>query len=141
MWLEKMIQHLRHHLLKKRKLSQLLSNSPEWRNPLNQQEVALVAEEGPGEVVGADVARILHLAKLLVDMTMQLWRILEETTREILGFEVARAMAGSQSGVVVLAGEEEMVEGAGEEAINKCLKRDSEAATEAGAVLTSNNLS
>lgn len=100
-----------------------------------------MGEEGLGEVVGADVARILHLAKLLVDTIMQLWRILEESTREILGFEVARAMAGSQSGVEERAGEAAMVEGAGEEAINKCLKRVSGAATEAGAVLTSNNLS
>ena len=100
-----------------------------------------MAEDAHGEVVGADVARILQLEKLLVDMTMRLWRILEETTREILGIEVARAMVGSQSGVAVLAGEAETAEGAGEEAINKCLKRVSGAATEAGAVLTSNNLS
>ena len=142
MWPGKMIQH-RHHrlLLKKKKRSQLRSNSLEWSNLLNQQEAVMVAEVALGEVAGGDVASILHLVKFLVDMTMQLWRILEETSREILGFEAVRAMAGSQSGVAVLAGEAETVEGAGEEAINKYLNRASGAATEAGAVHTSSNLS
>ena len=142
MWQAKMIQHLHHHPLRmKKKQSQLLSNSPRWSNQQNPQEVAVVAGEAPGEVVDADVARILLLAKLPLDMTMAAWRIPVETTRVILNF-VARAMAGSQSGVAVLAGEAvATVEAAGEEVSSRCLKRASGAATVAGAVDTSNNRS
>jgi mannosyltransferase OCH1-like enzyme len=143
MWQAKMIQHLHHHPLRmKKKQSQLLSNSPRWSNQQNRQEVAVeVAGEAPGEAVDADVARILLLASRPVDMTMGAWRILEETTREILDFAV-RAMAGSQSGVVAPAGEAvATAEAAGEEASSRCLKRASGAATEAGAVDISNNRS
>lgn len=139
-----MIQHPRHHPLRmKKKQSQLLSNFPRWSNQQNRQEVvAAVPGEAAGEAVDVDVARILLLAKLPLDMTMGAWRIPEETSRVILGSEAARAMAGSRSGVAVLAGEAvATVEGAGEEVSSKCLKRVSGAATEAGAVDTSSNLS